>query len=169
MRMRRSEHFQMKNAIGRHVESISCRAGHDCCPEGIANARTTGTANYVLFDIYGAMDGILDAVVAGASTKIALQHARQILARILIEGRRGHDHSGGAETALERACIEERLLHRVKTVIACQAFNRRDLPPFRAIGRHQARVEGLAIDMNSARAAIALVATLFYSETAEFA
>jgi hypothetical protein len=43
------------------------------------------------------MQRVVNAVIPGAAAKIALQEARQVLARFRIEGRGGHDHAGGAD------------------------------------------------------------------------
>src|SRR3984893_1036030 len=110
------------------------------------------------------MQRVVNAVITGAAAKIALQEARQVLARFRIEGRGGHDHAGGAEAALKGLRIEKGLLHWVQLAVACKSLDGGDLAPRGAEGRRQARVEGLTIDMDGASATIALVAAFLEAE-----
>ena len=63
------------------------------------------------------LQGVLDAAIAGATAEVALQHVRQVLARLLVEGGGGHDHAGGAEAALEGLRVEEGLLHGMQLAV----------------------------------------------------
>ncbi len=71
---------------------------------------------------------------------------------------RGHDHAGGAEPALETVLLPEGGLHRVEVVAVGEALDGLDL---RAVGldrEHRAGLDGLAIDVDRAGAALAGVA-----------
>jgi hypothetical protein len=169
MRMWRPEHFQMQHIRHRHVERIARLAGDDRFAEGAAQARAACSSCYVLLGIGDAMQRVINAVITGAAAKIALQEARQVLARLRIKGRGGHDHAGGAEAALKGLRIEKCLLHGVQLAVACQPLDGSDLVPCGAEGWRQARVEGLTIDMDGASATIALVAALLDAEKSKSA
>ena len=118
MRMRRAQHFQMQRAVRGNVERVARLSGDDRLGERIAQAPAAGfLSRGLLLDIDHAVQRIVDRVIAGAAAKIALQHMRQILARGLVEGRRGHDHACGAEAALKGLRIEKRLLHLVQLAV----------------------------------------------------
>ena len=104
----------MQRVLHRHIERIARLAGDDLLGERIAQACAAGLAGPLLLDIDDAVQRVVDAVIAGAAAKIALEHAGQILARLFVEGRRGHDHAGGAEAALKGLRVEKRLLHRMQ-------------------------------------------------------
>ncbi len=169
MGMRRAQHFQMQRVLGRHVERVMRLAGDDRLGERVAQAPAAGFAGDVLLDIDDAVQRVVDAVIAGAAAQIALQHARQVLARLLIEGRGGHDHAGGAEAALKGLRIEKGLLHGVQLAVTGEALDGRDRAPFGAKGRHQAAMERHAVQPHGAGAAIALVAAFLDAEPAMLA
>ena len=133
---------------------------------GAAQARAAGLAGDVLLGIHHAVQRIVDRVIAGAATEIALEHARQVVERILIEGRRGHDHAGGAVAALEGLRIEKGLLHGMKLAVPSEPLDGGDLALLGAKGRHQAAVERHAVEPDGAGAAVALVAALLDAEPA---
>ena len=170
MRMRRAQHFEVQRALHRHVEGVAGLTGDDRLGERVAQALAAGIAPTVLLlDIDDAMERVVDAVIAGAAAEIALQHARQVLMCLLVEGCGCHDHARRAEPALKGLRIEKGLLHRVQSAVACQPLDGRDLLPCGAEGGHQARMERLAVDMDRAGAAIALVAALLDAEKSEAA
>src|ERR1700730_18159083 len=115
------------------------------------------------------MQRVVNAVITGAAAKIALQEARQVLARFRIEGRGGHDHAGGAEAALKGLRIEKGLLHWVQLAVACKSLDGGDLAPRGAEGRRKARGERLSIHKAGARATTALVAAFLDAEKSESA
>jgi len=163
--MRRAQHLQMQRAFGRHVERVMRLAGDDGFGERVAQAPAASLdAGDIVLDIDHAVQRIVDAVIAGATAKIALQHVRQILARGLVERRRGHDHACGAEAALKGLRIEKRLLHLVQLAVGREPFDGGDGVPGAAIGRHQAGMEGNAVEPDGAGAAVALVASLLDAE-----
>ena len=168
MRMRRAQHLQMQRAFGRHVERVMRLAGDDGFGKRVAQAPAAGfDAGDIVFDIDHAMQRIVDAVIAGAAAKIALQHMRQILARGLVERRRGHDHACGAEAALKGLRIEKGLLHLVQLAVGREPFDGGDGVPCTAIGGHEAGMVGHAVEPHRAGAAVALVAPLLDSEKAK--
>ena len=142
---------------------------NDGLGERIAQASAAGLSGNLFLDIDDAVQRVVDAVIAGAAAEIALQHPRQILARLLVEGRRGHDHAGGAEAALKGLRIEKGLLHRVQPAVLRQALDGRDRAALGAIGRHQAAMERHAVEPDGAGAAIALVAAFLDAEPAMLA
>ncbi len=159
----------MQRTFRRHVERVVRLAGDDRLGERIAQAPATSFPGDVLLDIDDAVQRIVDAVIAGAAAQIALEHTRQVLPLLTVEGGRGHDHAGGAEAALKGLRIEKGLLQGVQLAVLRQPLDGRHLAPGGAEGRHQARVEWLAVDMDGAGAAIALVATFLDAEPAVLA
>jgi hypothetical protein len=125
----------MERAISRHVERVARLAGDDLFGERVAQAPAAGfNSRGFLLDIDDAVQRVVDAVIAGAAAQIALQHAWQLLARLRIEGRGGHDHAGGAEAALKGLRIEKGLLHRVQLAAEREPFDGGDLAPGAAEG-----------------------------------
>src|SRR5262249_51881777 len=114
-----------------------------------------------------ASDRILDRAVAGAAAEVPLQIEGEILLRLLGEARRRHDHPRGAEAALERLGVEERLPHRVRLAVAGEALERGDLAALGPERGDQATVDGLAIEPDRTRAAVARVAPLLHPEPAD--
>ena len=169
MRMRRAQNFQMQRVLRRQVERVMRFAGDDRLGERAAHAPAAGVAGGVLLDIDHAVQRIVDRVIAGAAAEITFQHARQVIARRLIERRGGHDHAGGAKAALERLRIEKRLLHGVQLAVLGEALDGGDLAPGGAEGRQQAAMIGHAIEPHRAGAAIALVAAFLDAEPAVIA
>ena len=168
MRMRRAQHLQMQRAFRRHVERVMRLAGDDGFGKRVAQAPAAGfDAGDIVLDIDHAVQRIVDAVIAGAAAKIALQHMRQILARGLVERRRGHDHACGAEAALKGLRIEKGLLHLVQLAVGGEPLDGGDRVPCTAIGRHEAGMVGHAVEPHRAGAAVALVAPLLDAEKAK--
>ncbi len=112
-------------------------------------------------------DGVLDGAIAGAAAQVALQRVAELGALRLIEGRRGHDHAGGTEAALEALRLEKRALHRVQFVALRQAFDGGHFAALRAQSRHQAGMHRLAVEIDRAGAAVAGVAAFLDAEPAE--
>src|SRR5262249_1790688 len=74
------------------------------------------------------------------------------------ERARRHQHARGAEAALQSVLFGEALLHRVELAALLQALDGSDL---RAVGLHRehgARLDRLAVELNSAGAAVRGVA-----------
>jgi len=170
MRVWRAQHLEMQRAFRRHVERVARLAGDDRLGEGIAQAPAAGVlSGHFRLNIDDPVQGVIDAVIAGAAAKIALEPVGEILARRVVEGRGGHDHAGGAEAALKGLRIEKRLLHRVQLAVLRQAFDGGDLVAGTAEGGHEARVKRHAVEPYRAGAAVALVAAFLDAEEAEFA
>jgi len=71
---------------------------------------------------------------------------------------RAHDHARRAEAALEPVVVAERFLHRVQRAVLGQALDGRDAAAFGLGGQYRARLDGAAVDVDDARAALAGVA-----------
>lgn len=156
----------MQRIFNARVERITSLASDDSFGEGVAQAPATSLFRDVFLHVHDAVQRIVDAVITRAAAEISLQHARQILQGLFIEGSGSHDHAGGAEAALERLRIQEGLLHRVKLTVLRQPLDGRDCAPLGAIGRHQTTVKRRAVEPDGAGAAIALIAALLHAEPA---
>ena len=165
MRMRRAQQFQMQHAVHRrHIEGVMRVAADDRLGEWIAHAPAAGLSGNILLDIDHAVQRIVDAVIAGAAAQITLQHARQVLARLCIEGRGGHDHAGGAKAALKGLRVEKGLLHRVQLAVPLQTLDGGDGAACGPKSRQQAAMERHPVQPHGAGAAIALIAALLDPE-----
>jgi hypothetical protein len=170
MGVRRAQAFQMQRALHRNVERVAGLSGDDRFRKGVAQARAARLPRDIRLDIDDAVQRVIDAVVTGAAAEIALQQARQILAcLLLLEGRGGHDHAGGAEATLKGLRIEKGLLHRMQLAALREPLDRRDGAPGRPIGRHQTAVERRAVEPDRTGTAIALVAAFLDAEAAVLA
>ena len=67
---------------------------------------------------------------------------------------------GDADAALRRPVLDERVLDAVEALALDQALDGLDRGAVGLIGQHQARVHGLAVHEDGARAALALAAAL---------
>src|SRR6266851_1928744 len=109
-------------------------------------------------------DRLNDVLVAGAAAEIAFEFfadgvVRKIMALAMDDIYRGHDHAGGAETALQAVMFAERLLHRMqRRAVGGKALDGLDLM---SVGHHRERGAGfdrLAVEMHDAGAALRGVA-----------
>src|SRR5437867_8883706 len=104
-----------------------------------------------------------DVLVTGAATERAFDamthvgFARVGIAIDQIVG--GHDHARRAEAALQTVLIPERLLHGMQLAVRGQTFDRDHGRPVGLNGQDRARLDGLAIDEDRTRAALAGVTT----------
>ena len=138
------------------VHRVAGVAGDDRLGQGVGEAGPQASPGAVRLDGGDAADGVLDGVVAGAAAEVALEGAGQVVsARFVGEARRGHDHAGGAEAALERLRVEERLLHRVQLAVAGEPLERGDLAALGPEGGDEAAVDRLAVEPDGAGAAVA--------------
>ena len=112
---------------------------------------------------------ILDGVIAGAAAEVALETEREIFLLFFRKACGCHDHARGAESALERLRIEERLLHRMEVPVGGEPFDGGDFAPFGTKSRHKAAVDGFAVEPDRACAAIAGIAAFFHAEPSEIA
>src|SRR4030095_10334903 len=135
----------------------------------ILQTRAADVADAILFDVTDTRQCIFDCMIAGASAKIALKTKRQIFLFFFGKPRGCHDHARGAEPALERLRIEERLLHRVKLTVGGEAFDRFNFASFRTKRRHEAAVHRFTVKPDRACTAVPRIAALFYAEPSEIA
>src|SRR5215831_8023201 len=159
----------MQQSLDFRIESVTRLTRNDCLGGRSSQAGPAGCARPICLDIFDAPDGILNGAVTGATTEIALQHTRQVLAILLTEACRRHNHACGAETALETLRFYEGALHRVQYPVARQALNRGHLVAFSAKGWDETTMHRNAIKPHRARPAIASVAALFDPEPAHLA
>jgi len=75
------------------------------------------------------------------------------------ERQRGHDLPGGAIAALKAVVIEEGLLHRMQLVAFGQTFDGGNVLSLRGDGQGETGQHAPPIDVDSARAALAVIAT----------
>ena len=171
MGVRRAQHLEMQEAIDGDIHRVAGLAGQDGVGKGIGQAGAECIARHVLLDVALALKGVGDRAIAGTAADVALERVRQVGLVRLVErgGRRGHQHAGGAVTALEGLRVVKGLLHRVQFAVLGQTFDGRDLAPLGAKGGDQAGMERFAVDMHRTGAAIAGVAALLHAEDLEIA
>src|SRR5262245_20824233 len=117
----------MEHPLHRDVHRVLRVAGDDGLGPRVGEAGAAGMSGPVLFDRPDAPDRILDRVITGATTEVSLEMEGEVLLRLVGEARRGHDHSRGAEAALERLGVEERMLDRMEFAVAREPLERGDL------------------------------------------
>src|ERR1017187_8869086 len=131
------------------------------------------TPGSVLLFGCGGEYGLHRLLVPGAEAQVPGQRLPHLVlrrVRTTVQQRLGADHhAGGAEAALHRAVVEERLLHGIELAVDGDAFDGQDVAPFGLRGKHQAGVDGLAVHQNRARPAFALLAAAFDAEIASTA
>jgi len=108
-------------------------------------------------------DRLDDVVIAGAAADVAFEPVAdrgfvEMRAFAIDEVDRGHDHAGGAKPALEAMIVLERLLHRVQPAADGEALDRRHLRALAARGQNGAGLDGPAVDMDDAGAALRRIA-----------
>ena len=128
---------------------------YDRLGERTLEARSARLPCDVLFDGLYPVQGVVDALIAGATAEVALEHARQVRERLLVESRGRHDHAGRTEAALKRLRVEKGLLHRMQPAVLLEPLDRRDRASGGAKRRHQATVERRAVEPNCAGPAVA--------------
>jgi hypothetical protein len=103
-------------------------------------------------------------LIAGAPAEITLEPGTDaFLCRLRFtpeQFQRAHDHSRGAETALQGVMLAECGLQRMLGITwLTQALDRTDRCAVRLNGQDRARLHGAAVQVHSARAALGRVAT----------
>lgn len=169
VRVGRVQHLEVQHAVEVGVHREGGAAGDHVLGRGRADARADGLSRCGLRHADDAFHRVLDPPVAGAAAEIAFQRPWQIRFLGLGEGGRRHDHSRGAETALESRGIAELPLHRMQIAGCAEPFDRRHLAAVRAEGGGDAAVYGSAVQPYRAGAAIARVTALFDAEVAQCA
>src|SRR5262249_31582669 len=114
-----------------------------------------------------------DAGIAGTAAEMAAKHLHHLsFGRIgitLKEIGERHENAGGAESALQRVIILERLLQRVERAVwSGERFHRRHRPALSLDGERQARAHRRAVDEDGAAAAHAVLAADVGSGGAEY-
>jgi hypothetical protein len=109
------------------------------------------------------LDGLDDVVIAGAAAKIAFElfaHGAFVevmaLAAHHVDGR--HDHAGCAKATLQAMVLAKRLLHRMEPAVGGETFDGRDLGAVEGDRERRAGLDGVAVRMDRAAAALAGVA-----------
>src|ERR687896_2342970 len=104
-----------------------------------------------------------DPQIAGAAAEVPRQRLAQLLlprVRILAQHRlHRHQEPRGAEPALERVRLVECALERVQLAVRREALHGPDRAAVCLGCQHQARPDGLAVELDRARAAHALLAS----------
>jgi hypothetical protein len=157
----------MEHSVQFQISGVMGRAGNNGMGERILQACTADVTDAIWFDVADARQCILNGVVAGAATEIALETECEVFLLLLGKARGCHDHARGAEPALERLRIEERLLHRVKRTVACEPFDGFDFASFRTKRWHEAAVDRFTVKPDRACTAVACIAALFYAEPSQ--
>src|SRR5437667_5286962 len=107
-------------------------------------------------------DGGDDVLVAGTAAEVALDGvADLVVGRIGVARQKvggGHDHARRTEAALEAMLLPERGLERMEVVPGREALDRPYVRAVRLDGKHRARLDGHAVDVDGARAALAGIA-----------
>lgn len=113
----------------------------------------------------GLLDSRDDVGICRAPAKIAAHIFPDLIGiggvAFLHTGHGGHDLPWSAIAALEAVIVDEGLLHRVQLSVRGQTFDRGDLLTLDGGGKGQAGQNPLAVHVNGASAALALIATLF--------
>src|SRR3954454_8470643 len=156
----------MQQAFNLGIEGVAHLPCDDPLARGGGQGRSAGRARPIMLDSFVPVDRVLDRAVSGTAAQVALQEPWQILAFLLGEVGRRHDHSGRAETALKALSFEERPLHRVQLSILSEALDSRDLATFSAKGRNNTAVDRNPVEPDGTRPAIAGITTLFDAEPA---
>jgi hypothetical protein len=117
-------------------------------------------------------DRVDDVLIASAPAEIALEPGTDAFLRRLRfaseQFQRAHDHSRGAETALQGVMLAECGLQRMLGITwLAQALDRVDRCSVRLNGQDRARLHGAAAEVHSARAALGRVATDMRTSDAE--
>jgi hypothetical protein len=117
-------------------------------------------------------DRVDDVLVAGAPAEITLEPGADAFLRRLRftpeQFQRAHDHSRGAETALQGVMLAECGLQRMLGITwLTQALDRVDRCSVRLNGQDSARLHGAAIEVHGTRAALGRIATDMRTSDAE--
>src|SRR5260370_8084349 len=118
------------------------------------------------------MHSIDDAGMRAAAADVALQKLRDVggggTGIALQEADAADDHAGSAISALERAGIDEGLLHRMQATVFLKTFNGGDRLPYRGAEGNLAGPARLAAKQPGARAALPSSPAIFAARETEF-
>src|SRR5215813_12323795 len=117
-------------------------------------------------------DRVDDVLIASAPAEVALEPGADTFLRrprfTPEQFQRAHDHSRGAEPALQGVMLAEGGLQRMLGITRlAQALDRVDRRSVRLNGQDRARLHGAAVEVHSARAALGRVATDMRTSDAE--
>src|SRR5215831_7006108 len=117
-------------------------------------------------------DRVDDVLIAGAPAEITLEPGTDAFLRRLRftpeQFQRAHDHSRGAEPALQGVMLAEGGLQRMLGITRlAQALDRVDRRSVRLNGQDRARLHGAAVEVHGARAALGRVAADMRARDAE--
>src|SRR5256886_12274320 len=108
-------------------------------------------------------DGVDDTLVPGAAADVPRYRGPNSVFRRCVfhleELESREHHPGSAEPALETVVCLERLLNRMEPTVLGEALDRRDLPAVGLDREHRARFDGMAVQEDGARAAMARITT----------
>src|SRR4051812_43832152 len=110
----------------------------------------------------GVLDRLDDPEIAGAAAEISGERLAEllparvgVLAQVRLDR---HEEARRAEAALQRMRLVERSLQWMQLALAREPLNRRQGATVRLHGEHEARAHGLAVELDRAGAAHALLA-----------
>ena len=157
----------MEHPVHLDVSGVAGRPSNNGMGERILQTGAADVTDPIWFDVADARQCILNGVVAGAPTEIALETEWEVFLLLLGKARGCHDHARGAEPALERLRIEECLLHWVKLTVGGQPFDGFNLASFRTKCWDEAAVDRFTVKPDRACTAVACIAALFYAEPSQ--
>src|SRR5437867_8714537 len=116
-------------------------------------------------------DGVDNARIPGAAADVPRYRVPTSVFRRCVfhleELESGEHDPGSAESTLEAVVCLERLLNRMEPTVLGEALDRRDLPAVGLDREHRARFDGMAVQEDGARAAMARITTDVGSREAE--
>src|SRR5207237_8568027 len=101
------------------------------------------------------------------STPLASPVVAARTARFVAQGGCRHDLTGCAVSALEGIVLDEGCLDRMQNAVSFQSFDRDDVVVVMHDGERETRQDAATVDMDSACAALAMIAALLGSEELE--
>ncbi len=128
-------------------------------------------ARRALLPVGDPLDRVHDALVARAAAEVAAEPANDLAPAgpgvALEQRRRGHDHPGGAEPALDGVGRGKRLLQGVRTLGAPEPLDRQDVASGRLARGRPARADRLPVDHDDAGPARAVIAAFLGPDEAK--
>src|SRR5439155_16105997 len=116
-------------------------------------------------------DGVDNARIPGAAADVPRYRGPNSVFRRCVfhleELESGEHDPGSAESTLEAVVCLERLLNRMEPTVLGEALDRRDFPAASLDREHRARFDGMAVQEDGARAAMARITTDVGSREAE--
>jgi len=145
--------------LGRSVGARVAAADHAACPVLVVGE---GVRLGVAGMVPPVLDGLDDALVAAAAAQVAPEGLLDLVdrrARVAVDERLGgHHHARGAVATLDGSASHECPLQGVQRSVPLETLHGFDLGAVDGDGQHQARLDGLAVEDDRARAAVSEVA-----------